>query len=138
LLAIVPLGLLAGGPADHFTDSRELYGLVEGDEWAHVEALDPDAGYAWRSTARTIASRARGPRRTVHMSPCSWRKVALRRWRCGLVSLVGAGVAGGSGVGEVDAVAVAFDGPDGDLVGPQMCGVGCSHPLASSARRHAA
>ena len=36
---------MAGGPEDHFTDSRELYGLVEGDEWAHVEALDPDAGY---------------------------------------------------------------------------------------------
>ena len=39
-LAIGPLGLMAGGPADHFTDSRELYVLVEGDEWAHVEALD--------------------------------------------------------------------------------------------------
>jgi hypothetical protein len=36
---------MAGGPEDHFTDSRELYVLVEGDEWAHVEALDPDAGY---------------------------------------------------------------------------------------------
>jgi hypothetical protein len=34
---------MAGGPEDHFTDSRELYVLVEGDEWAHVEALDPDA-----------------------------------------------------------------------------------------------
>ena len=30
---------MAGGPEDHFTDSRELYVLVEGDEWAHVEAL---------------------------------------------------------------------------------------------------
>jgi hypothetical protein len=36
LLAIGPLGLMAGGPEDHFTDSRELYVLVEGDEWAHV------------------------------------------------------------------------------------------------------
>jgi hypothetical protein len=26
-------------------------------------------------------------------------------------------LAGGAGVGEVDAVAVVFDGPDGDLVG---------------------
>lgn len=34
---------MAGGPEDHFTDSRELYVLVEGGEWAHVEALDPDA-----------------------------------------------------------------------------------------------
>lgn len=25
---------MAGGPEDHFTDSRELYVLVEGDEWA--------------------------------------------------------------------------------------------------------
>jgi hypothetical protein len=30
LLAIGPLGLMAGGPEDHFTDSRELYVLVEG------------------------------------------------------------------------------------------------------------
>ena len=36
---------MAGGPEHHFTDSRELYVLVEGDEWAHVEALDPGAGY---------------------------------------------------------------------------------------------
>ena len=25
---------MAGGPEDHFTDSRELYVLVDGDEWA--------------------------------------------------------------------------------------------------------
>ena len=36
---------MAGGREDHFIDSRELYVLVEGDEWAHVEAVDPDAGY---------------------------------------------------------------------------------------------
>jgi hypothetical protein len=30
---------MAGGPEDHFSDSRELYVLVEGDEWAHMEAL---------------------------------------------------------------------------------------------------
>jgi hypothetical protein len=30
---------MAGGPEDHFTDSRELYVLVEGDEWAHVEEV---------------------------------------------------------------------------------------------------
>jgi hypothetical protein len=28
LLAIGPLGLMAGGPEDHFTDSRELYVLL--------------------------------------------------------------------------------------------------------------
>lgn len=35
---------MAGGPKDHFTDGRDLYVLVERDEWTHVEALDPDAG----------------------------------------------------------------------------------------------
>jgi hypothetical protein len=60
LLAIVPLGLMAGGPEDHFTDSRERYGLVEGDEWAHVEALDPDAGYRARRRAQLVNWRARG------------------------------------------------------------------------------
>jgi hypothetical protein len=36
---------MAGGPEDHFTDGRDLHVLVEGDEQAHVEALDRDAGY---------------------------------------------------------------------------------------------
>jgi hypothetical protein len=51
---------MAGGPEDHFTDSRELYVLVEGDEWAHVEALDPDAGYWARRFAQLVIWRARG------------------------------------------------------------------------------
>jgi hypothetical protein len=56
--------LVAGGPEDHFTYSRELYVLVEGDEWAHMEALDPDAGYwvrrfAFARCARSTSSRAR-------------------------------------------------------------------------------
>lgn len=51
---------MAGGPEDHFTDSRELYVLVEGDEWAHVEALDPDAGYWARRFAQLVNRRARG------------------------------------------------------------------------------
>ena len=42
-LAIGPLGLMAGGPEDQFTDSRELYVLVERDERARVKAFDPDA-----------------------------------------------------------------------------------------------
>jgi hypothetical protein len=42
---------MAGGPEDHFSDSRELYVLVEGDEWAHMEALDPDTGYWARRLA---------------------------------------------------------------------------------------
>jgi hypothetical protein len=29
---------MAGGPEDHFTDSREPYVLVEGHEWAHWRA----------------------------------------------------------------------------------------------------
>jgi hypothetical protein len=49
---------MAGGPEDHFTDSRELYVLVEGDEWAHVEALDPDAGYWARRFAQVVNWRA--------------------------------------------------------------------------------
>jgi hypothetical protein len=49
---------MAGGPEDHFTDSRELYVLVEGDEWAHVEALDPDAGYWARRFAQLVNWRA--------------------------------------------------------------------------------
>jgi hypothetical protein len=60
LLAIGPLGLMAGGPEDHLTGSRELYGLVEGDEWAHVEALDPDAGFRARRFAQLVNWRARG------------------------------------------------------------------------------
>jgi hypothetical protein len=56
----------------------------------------------------------------------------------GLMGLVATGVAGSAGVGEIDSVAPAFDGPDRDLVGSQMGGVGCSHPLASSANWHAA
>jgi hypothetical protein len=50
LPAIGPLGLMAGGREDHFTDSRDLYVLVQGNEWAHVDALDPDADHrsGWR------------------------------------------------------------------------------------------
>jgi Short C-terminal domain len=71
LLAIVPLGLMAGGPEDHFTDSRELYGLVEGDEWAHVEALDPDAGYWARRFAQLANWRARGEKAVIEPSSAS-------------------------------------------------------------------
>jgi hypothetical protein len=53
---------MAGGPEDHFTDSRELYVLVEGDEWAHVEALDPDAGY-WARRLRNSSTGGRGARK---------------------------------------------------------------------------
>jgi hypothetical protein len=53
---------MAGGPEDHFTDSRELYVLVEGDEWAHVEALDPDAGYG-PAGLRNSSTGGRGARK---------------------------------------------------------------------------
>ena len=56
---------MAGGPEDHFTDSRELYVLVEGDEWAHVEALDPDAGYWAPRFAQLVNWRARGERAVI-------------------------------------------------------------------------
>ena len=58
---------MAGGPEDHFTDSRELYVLVEGDEWAHVEALDPDAGYWARRFAQLVNWRARGEKAVVEL-----------------------------------------------------------------------
>jgi hypothetical protein len=67
-LASGPLGLMAGGPEDHFTDSRELYVLVEGDEWAHVEALDPDAGYWARRFAQLVNWRARGQKPVIEPS----------------------------------------------------------------------
>jgi hypothetical protein len=51
---------MAGAPEDHVTDSRELYVLVEGDEWAHMEALDPDAGYWASPFAQLVNWRARG------------------------------------------------------------------------------
>ncbi len=56
---------MAGGPEDHFTDSRELYVLVDGDEWAHVEALDPDAGYWTRRFAQLVSWRARGEKAVI-------------------------------------------------------------------------
>ena len=59
-VAIGHLGLMAGGPEDHFSDSDELYVLVEGDEWAHMEALDPDVGYWPRRFAQLVNWRARG------------------------------------------------------------------------------
>jgi hypothetical protein len=68
LLAIGPLGLTAGGPEDHFTDSCELYVLVEGDEWAHVDALDPDAGYWARRFPQLVNWRARGEKAVIEPS----------------------------------------------------------------------
>jgi hypothetical protein len=59
---------MAGGPEDHLTDSRELYVLVEGDEWAHVEALDPDAGYRARRFAQLVNWRARGEKAVIEPS----------------------------------------------------------------------
>jgi len=49
---------MAGGTEDHFTDSRELYVLVEGDEWAHMEALDRDAGHWAHRFAQLVNWRA--------------------------------------------------------------------------------
>ena len=83
LLAIGPLGLMAGGTEDHFTDSRELYVLVEGDEWAHVEALEPDAGYWARRSAQLVNWRARGRESTsvlrCHACRSETAPIALRR-----------------------------------------------------------
>ena len=69
MLAIGPLGFEAGGPADHFSYSRELYVLVEGDESAQVEALDPDAGHWARRFAQlrqlAVAGREKRDRAVV-------------------------------------------------------------------------
>lgn len=59
---------MAGGPEDHFTDSRELYVLVEGDALAHVEGLDPDAGYWARRFAQLVNWRARGEKAVIEPS----------------------------------------------------------------------
>jgi hypothetical protein len=61
-------GFDGGRPEDHFTDSRELYVLVEGDEWAHMEALDPDAGYPARRFAQLVNWRARGEKAVIEPS----------------------------------------------------------------------
>ena len=59
---------MAGGLEDHFTDSRELYVLLEGDEWAHAEALDPDAGHWARWFAQLVNWRARGEKAAIEPS----------------------------------------------------------------------
>ena len=59
---------MAGGPEDQFTDSRELYVLAEGDASAHVEALDPDAGYWARRFAQLVSWRARGEKAVIEPS----------------------------------------------------------------------
>src|SRR5215212_6304079 len=59
---------MAGGPEGHFTDSLEVDGLVEGDEWAHVDALDPDAGYWARRFAQLVNWRARGEKAVIEPS----------------------------------------------------------------------
>ena len=67
-LAIGPLRFMAGGPEDHFTDSRELYVLVDGDERAHVEALNPDAGSWAHRCAQLVNWRARGEKAVIEPS----------------------------------------------------------------------
>jgi hypothetical protein len=52
---------MAGAPEDHFTDSSELYVLVEGDDWAHVDGLD--ARPASRTPTRTAT-----PSRTGYLN----------------------------------------------------------------------
>ena len=61
-LAIGPVGLMAGSPEDHFTDSRELYVLVEGDEWAHVGPMIP-APVTRPAGLRNLSTAGRGARK---------------------------------------------------------------------------
>ena len=59
---------MAGRPEDHFADSRDPFVLVEGDEWAHVEDLDPDAGYWACWFAQLVNWRARGEKAVIEPS----------------------------------------------------------------------
>jgi hypothetical protein len=67
---------MGGGPEDHFTDSRVLYVLVEGDEWAHMEALDPDAGCWARRFAQLVNWRARGEKAVIEPSSLQRRNLS--------------------------------------------------------------
>jgi Short C-terminal domain len=53
-LLLGPLGLLAGGPRDYVTDTRELYLLVEGPDWAYSAEAPPDWGLAARRFAQLV------------------------------------------------------------------------------------
>lgn len=53
-LLLGPLGLLFGGPRDYITDSRELYLLVEGPNWAYSAAAPPDWGLPARRFAQLV------------------------------------------------------------------------------------
>ncbi len=58
---------MAEGSEDHFTDSRELYVLVEGDEWADVETLIPTpvTGPAGSATRQLAGARLESRDRAV-------------------------------------------------------------------------
>lgn len=68
--ALVPGGVfLFGNAKDTAHDHRELYLIVEGPDWAHTQALDPNAGAEARRFAQAInlASRKRqAPRPAGH------------------------------------------------------------------------
>jgi hypothetical protein len=54
---------MTGGPEDHFTDSRELYVLIEGDECVHVEALDLPTPLTGPAGLRNSSTGGRGARK---------------------------------------------------------------------------
>lgn len=52
--------------------------LVEGDEWGHMEALDPDAGYWARRFAQLVNGRARGEKAVIEPSSLQRRNSRLK------------------------------------------------------------
>ena len=54
-----------------------MYVLVEGEEWAHVAALDPDAGYWDRRFAQLVNCRARGEKAAIEPSSLQRRAVGV-------------------------------------------------------------
>ncbi len=83
---------MAGGPEDHFTDSRELYVLVEGDEWAH-----------WRPLIATPVTRPAGLRNSsvVGSAPTPPLRMSHLGQRSGLLALCPIAKHGdGAGVGS--------------------------------------
>ena len=68
--------------------------VVEGDDWAHMEALDPDAGYWARRFAQLVNWRARGEKAVIEPSSLSGGRAARGNraaWRASALRLRGRG-----------------------------------------------
>lgn len=71
-LVFGPLGLLFAGNAKHRqVDTRELYLLVEGPNWAYTRAFDPNAGAALRDFALQISTASKTRSDSLAAQPAS-------------------------------------------------------------------